>query len=205
MRTPLSILAIVATGIAGVVAEDSVLSQASDAYSSALAAASLNLDKAKSIISEQISGTPKPIHEEMLSSANSAYSGAVSAASSRLNQVALSASSLSISAFPTHGSLESISSVASANYLAALAAASSQYSSAKIAVGATPTPAAQKYINDARRSYYEALGYAHEQYDDYVSAGSSAMYGPPSGSVESATSVAAENWASLVAAASEKI
>lgn len=95
--------------------------------------------------------------------------------------------------------------MASVNYQAALAAASSQYANAKIAVGATPTPAAQKYLNDARRSYYEAIGYAHEQYDDYVSQASSAIYGPPAGSVASATSVAAENWASLVAAASEKI
>lgn len=196
---------IAALAVASVSAEDSYLSQASDAYSSALGAASLNLDKAKSIISEQISGTPKPIHEEMLSSADSAYSGAIAAASSRLSAAGASLSSISNSAFPTQGSYESVSSAASVNYQNALKAASSRYSEAKIAVGATPTPASQKYLDDARRSYYEAIGYAHEQYDDYVAQASKAIYGAPAGSVESATSQAAENWASIVAAASEKI
>ena len=141
----------------------------------------------------------------MLSSADSAYSGAVAAASSRLSAASASISSFSNSVNPTQGSMESISSVASANYQAALAAASSQLSSAKIAAGVTPTPAAQKYLDDARRSYYEAVGYAHEQYGEYVGQASSAIYGAPEGSIESATSAAAENWASLVAAASEKI
>lgn len=202
---PTPLLALVALAANHAAADDSLLDQASNAYSSALEAASSNFDKAKSIISEQISGTPKPIHEEMLSSADSAYSGAVAAASSRLSAAAASLSSISSSVIPTQGPLESISSVASVNYKSALAAASSQYSNAKVAVGATPTPAAQKILDDARRSYYEAIGYAHEQYDEYVSQASHAMYGPPAGSVESATSAAAENWASLVAAASEKI
>lgn len=205
MRLLTSVLAVAAASGVSVVADDSILQQASDAYSSALNAASSNLDKAKSIISEQISGTPKPIHEEMLSSADSAYSGAIAAASSRLNAAAASLSSVSNSAFPTQGSLESVSSVASVNYQAALAQASSQYASAKAAVGATPTPAAQKYLDDARRSYYEALGYAYAQYDEYTGQASSAIYGAPAGSVESATSAAAENWASLVSAASEKV
>jgi len=202
---PTSILALVAIAATNVATADSILDQASGAYSSALDAASSNFDKAKSIISEQISGTPKPIHEEMLSSADSAYSGAIAAASSRLSAAAASLSSISNSVIPTQGPLESISSQASVNYQLALAAASSQYSSAKIAVGATPTPASQRVLNDARRRYYEAIGYAHEQYDEYIGQASSAVYGPPSGSVESATSAAAENWASLVAAASEKI
>lgn len=186
-------------------AEDALLDQANSAYSSAVNAASSHLEKAKKIISEQISGTPKPVHEEMLSSADSAYSGAVAAASSRLSAAAASLSSFSNSVVPTQGSLESVSSVASANYQAALAAASSQYSNAKIALGATPTPAAQRALDDARRTYYEAIGYAHDQYNEYVSQASHALYGPPAGSVESATSAASENWASLVAAASERI
>lgn len=205
MKSLISVLAVAAISTANVVADDSIYQQASDAYSSALEAASSNLDKAKSIISEQISGTPKPVHEEMLSSAESAYSGAIAAASSRLNDVAASFSSATDSVFPTQKSLESVSSVASVNYQAALAQASSKYASAKVAVGATPTPAAQKYLDDARRSYYEAVGYAYAQYDEYTGQASSAIYGPPAGSVESATSVAAENWASLVSAASEKI
>lgn len=205
MRVTTSVLALATFVAVKVHADDSILQQANDAYSSAIHVASSNLDKAKSIISEQISGTPKPIHEEMLSSADSAYSGAIAAASSRLDAAAASLSSVSNAAFPTQGHLESISSVASANYQAALAAASSQYSSAKVAVGATPTPAAQRYLDDARRSYYEAIGYAYAQYDEYTGQASSAIYGPPAGSVESATSVAAENWASLVAAASERI
>lgn len=202
---PTTILALAAVLASNVAAEDSILQQASEAYSAAVDAASSNLEKAKAIISEQISGTPKPVHEEMLSSADSAYSGAIAAASSRLSAASVSLSSVSNSAFPSQGSIESISSVASVNYQNALKAASSRYSEAKIAVGVTPTPAAQRVFDDARKSYYEAIGYAHEQYDDYVAQASSAIYGPPEGSVESATSAAAENWASLVAAASERI
>lgn len=177
---------------------DSLLSQASSAYSGALKLASENFDAAQKAISEQIGATPKPVHEELLSSASSAYSGAVAAASSRLSEAGGSV-------LPTQNAFESISSVASVNYHSALKAASSEYSKAKVAVGVTPTPAAQKAFDDARRRYYEAVGYAHEQYEDYVGQASSAIYGPPSGSVESATSKAVENWQSLVAAASDKI
>lgn len=198
-------LIVAALAAVSVIADDSLLNQASNAYSSAVDAASSNLDKAKKVISEQISGTPKPIHEEMLSSADSAYQGAVAAASSRLSVAAASLSSFTDSVVPTQGPLESISSVASVNYQSALAVASSQYLSAKAAVGATPTPAAQKVLDDARRSYYEAIGYAYDQYDNYVGQASSAVYGPSSGSVESVSSVASESWASLVSAASEKI
>src|SRR4051812_7149376 len=109
-------LAVAASAVA---AEDSLLDQANSAYSSAVNAASSHLEKAKKIISEQISGTPKPVHEEMLSSADSAYSGAVAAASSRLSAAAASLPSFSGSVIPTQGSLESVSSVASANYQAA--------------------------------------------------------------------------------------
>lgn len=199
-----TILALVALTVR-VSADDSLVNQASGAYSSALNAASSNLEKAKKIISEQISGTPKPIHEEMLSSADSAYSGAIAAASSRLSQAGASLSSISGSILPTQGPLESISSIASVNYQAALAAASNQYSNAKVAVGVTPTPAAQQSLDNARRSYYEAIGYAHDQYDSYLNQASSAVYGPPSGSIDSVTSVASENWASLVSAASERV
>ena len=109
MRFLTPILAVAAISTANAAADDSIYQQASDAYSSALNAAASNLEKAKVIISEQISGTPKPIHEEMLSSADSAYSGAVAAASSRLNAAASVLSSASNSAFPTQGSMESIS------------------------------------------------------------------------------------------------
>ena len=167
--------------------------QASSMYSDALKLASGHYEDALSLASQQVSGTPKAIHEQMFSSISAAYTGAVMAASSRL-EVAASAqySSVGQSAIPTQGALESISSVASARLQEALSLASGQYSSARTAVQATPTPAHQQYLNQAQRSYYERLGYAHQQYSDFLTAASGAVYGSPTPVMSSMSSAASE-------------
>ena len=70
--------------------------------------------------------------------------------------------------------------------------ASSEYSSLKTAVGATPTPAHQQYLKQGQRSYYEAVGYAHEQYSDFMAAASGAVYGTPTPAMSSMSNMASE-------------
>lgn len=191
-------------------AQEPIIDSASleDAYQSAISMASSNFEAVKKVISDSIgAATPKPIHEEMLSSASSAYSGALAAASSRLNaavsagdNLASTISASAASALGSQGTMESISSVASSNLAVALSIANDQYNSARTAVGATPTPAAQKFLDDSRRRYYEAVGYAHEQYGDFVGSASKAIYGPEKGSVESVTSVIVDTAGSASAA-----
>ncbi|OAL38538.1 hypothetical protein AYO20_02188 [Fonsecaea nubica] len=164
---------------------ESLLQQASSLYNEAVSRAEDNYNAAKSIASQQISGTPKPVHEQMFSSIESAYSGAVAAASGRLESARKSASS----ALPETNPLESVSSMASSILQDSLAAASAQYSKAKVAVGATPTPAHARYLQEARKNYYAAVGLAHEQYDDFVAAASSAIYGTPTPVLSSVSSV----------------
>ena len=167
-------------------AADSYLNQASSFYDNAVSRAQENYDAAKSIASKQISGTPKPIHEQMFSSIESAYSGAVDVANSRLS----SAQSAASSAMPTANPFESISKRASAMLQNSIAAASAQYSNAKVAVGATPAPAQGRYLQEARKNYYAAVGMAHEQYDDFVKAASGAIYGTPTPVLSSWSSAA---------------
>jgi hypothetical protein len=135
--------------------------------------ASSQYSQAKSIVSAQITGSPKPIHEQMFSSVEVGYSDSVAAASRRL-QSALSAVSTGVYSAPP-GALESISSVASSRLSEALSLASAQYLSAKTAIGATPTPAAQKYLSAAHYQYYAVIGHAHERYSEFITAASSAI------------------------------
>ena len=97
---------------------------------SIFAAASSNFDLAKlaaksqyeagvSQLSEQISGTPKPAHEEMRSSIESAYSKSMEMASSKMHD-----------AFGTRTAsnpIEAVSSIASSKLVAGLSLASAQY------------------------------------------------------------------------------
>jgi len=146
-------------------AAGSIAQRASSLYADASSRALENYIHAKSIASQQVSGTPKPIHEQMFSSIESAYSGSLAQASGKLD-AALSAasgsysslSSVASSAMPTRNSMGYVSSLASSRLQDALSAASAQYSSAKVAVGATPTPAHQQYLQQAQRQYYEAMG-----------------------------------------------
>ena len=160
-------------------AVESLAQQASSMYSEALKVAGGHYEDAKSIASQQVSGTPKPVHEQMFSSIESAYAGAQVAASSRLDAALKAASAVSKSTIPTQGPLESISSVASVRLQEALSIASAEYSSVKTAVGATPTAAYQPYYKQAQRSYYEAIGFAHEQYSDFLGAASRAVAPTP--------------------------
>lgn len=180
---------------------DSILQQASSLYSDAITRAQEQYSAAKSVASLRISGTPKPIHEQMFSSIESAYSGAQDLASSRLkaaqtaagDQYSLLGQAVS-NALPTQNPLDSVTNLASSALKDSLAAASSQYSKAKAAVGPTTAPTHQRYLQDARKNYYAAVGLAHEQYTDFVAVASTAIYGEPQpvlSSVSSAASVAA--------------
>jgi hypothetical protein len=104
---------------------------------------------------------------------------------------------------------------------------SAQYANAKFAVGAQPPPSRQPYLEAAKKQYFEGVGMAYDQYTRFLDAASSsvaqastmlstAVYGTPTGPIESMTSVArewndavasraSENFNSLVSKASEQI
>ncbi|KAF2155760.1 hypothetical protein K461DRAFT_265264 [Myriangium duriaei CBS 260.36] len=147
-------------------------SQAGIQFSQALAYAASQSAVAKSRVSVQISGTPKPIHEQMLASVEAAYSEAASRAGVKYSSVLRRTTAF---ALPTPPPYESVSSVASSRLAVALSAASAQYSKAKIAAGIEPTPVPQSVLNEAQRRYYEGIGYAHDQYSSYVSSASKAI------------------------------
>ena len=88
----------------------------------------------------------------------------------------------------TEGPYASISALASSRLQDALSAASAQFQSAKIAVGALPEPSQQNFLGDAQRLYYENLGAAHARYDEFLTAASTAIYGTQTGILESAAS-----------------
>ncbi|KIX03708.1 uncharacterized protein Z518_07261 [Rhinocladiella mackenziei CBS 650.93] len=165
---------------------ESLLTQASSSYTDAISRAEEHYTAAKSIASEKISGTPKPIHEEMFSSIESAYSGAREIARNRLDAARRAASppyssvsKQATSAFPASNPLDSVTSLASSVLQDALTAASAQYSQVRAAVGATPTPAQERYLQEAKMNFYAAIGMAHEQYEDFIAVASSAIYGTP--------------------------
>ncbi|OCK79435.1 hypothetical protein K432DRAFT_383064 [Lepidopterella palustris CBS 459.81] len=170
---------------------ESLQGEASARYSGAVSLASEQYSIAKARVSEMVSGTPKPVHEEMLSSIEKAYSGSLSAASERL-QVALQYTDTikGYASSPSQGALESISSIAISKLSDGLSLASAQYTSAKIAAGAQPTPAHEDYMTEAQRRYYEGIGLAHARYSEFVDAASSAVYGTPTLAHQSAISAA---------------
>src|SRR5436305_9313539 len=71
----------------------SVSEEIHDRFRDAVSQAELHYSQAKSIVSKQISGEPKPVHEQMFSSVESAYSGSITAASQRLQKGLAAASS----------------------------------------------------------------------------------------------------------------
>ncbi|GAM82738.1 hypothetical protein ANO11243_007240 [Dothideomycetidae sp. 11243] len=168
--TPTPVVQAVASSAASHLNELS--SQASSRFNDALAYAASQSALAKSRVSEQISGTPKPIHEQMLASVESAYADASSRAALKFQSVVQHTTVLSL---PSQLAYESVSSAASSRLSVALSAASAQYSQAKIAVGIEPTPVPQSILNEAQRRYYEGIGYAHDQYSSYVSSASKAI------------------------------
>ncbi|EME45105.1 hypothetical protein DOTSEDRAFT_52475 [Dothistroma septosporum NZE10] len=173
------------------------LTHASSAYDSATKEALRHYAAVKSRLSEQVSSTPEPVHQQMFSSAESAYSAAVAAASSKLHDAGIAT---------TQNAYDSIYSVASARLAEGVSAASAQYASARSLVGAEPTPVHQQYLASAQKAYYEALGVAHGRYSEFVEAASSVVAPTPtatgiSARIESALSGANVGYSSAVAEA----
>ncbi|KAL9068412.1 MAG: hypothetical protein Q9157_006511 [Trypethelium eluteriae] len=144
---------------------ESVTSLASEQYLKALSAAS-----------SALYGPEKGAAEEFGSAASDRYAQAVTAASNAIYgtptplPVSL-ADQVSSAVYGTsQGPLESISSIASSRLAEGLSAASAQYSSA---IGATPTPAHQQYLDSAQKQYYQGIGLAHERYSEFLSAAQS--------------------------------
>ncbi|KAI8627296.1 hypothetical protein F5Y19DRAFT_442485 [Xylariaceae sp. FL1651] len=209
----------------------SITSAAHSAYTAAIAGAADRYSRAMSAVSAQISGEPKPIHEEMFSSVSNGYFGAMAAANSRLN-VALTAASESLYGTPTTKWLpemptvlsvdwERVQSIAQQNLHDSVNWASDQYESAKVAIGAAePTPStylegaekrAEKLLDQAKHNYFAGVGIAHARYSEFLSAASTAvssLTATPTptniqGSASSVGSVASESASSAVSAAGE--
>lgn len=125
-----------------------VSSAASSAYAAAMSGAAERYSQALSLVSAQISGPPKPAHEQLLASVTSAYGDAVAAASSRFDAalgvatgVSTTTSTNALPSLPTFAGWSQVESVAAQRLSEGQAWAQEQYESAKIAIGlATPTP-----------------------------------------------------------------
>jgi hypothetical protein len=196
----------------------SITSAAQSAYTAAIAAAADRYSRAMSAVSVQISGEPKPVHEEMFSSVSSGYFNAMAAANSRLNE-AMTAASENIYGTPTAKWMptmptvpsvpsvdwERVQSIAQQNLQDSLNWASEQYESAKVAIGAAePTPStylegagkrAEKLLDQAKHNYFAGVGIAHARYSEFLSAASTAVSSltatpTPTNIQESASSVA---------------
>lgn len=224
--------------------EDDYLSSASRAaeaaYSSAVSLASDRYSSAVSIISAQVHGTPTPaVENQLLSSVSAAYDQALAAASSRLKDFADAASAgvygtpTPVPATPTQAHWSRVESIAAERLNEGKLWAELQYQSALIALGlatATPTPtnAVEKYYEQAKYNYYAGLGVAHDRYNNFISAASSAwssltatptptptpqaltdsamsMVSAAGQAAESAYSKATENVASAIEAVDESI
>jgi hypothetical protein len=156
----------------------SVNSIASERYFSAIAAAS-----------SMLYGAPEPTGaaEQVASAVSERYAKAVEAAS----HVIYGSASATL---PFHGAaaLASVTSAASLRLSEALSQASSYYTDAKIAVGVQDPPLQSQYLSKAKQNYYEAVGFAHDQYGQFVTGASSAVYGTPAPKIESLASAASE-------------
>ncbi|KAI1087767.1 hypothetical protein F5B19DRAFT_47865 [Rostrohypoxylon terebratum] len=210
----------------------SITSVAQSAYTAAIAGAADHYSRAMSVVSAQIHGQPKPVHEEMFSSVSNAYFGAVASANSRLNAVMMAASQSIhgtptakwIPSTPTIPSVdwERVQSIAQQNLDDSVKWASEQYEAAKVAVGAAePTPStylesaekkAAKILDQAKHNYYAGIGLAHARYSEFLSAASIAATPTPTNIQESASSavsaagdVVGENWDALVSRVSLQI
>ncbi|KAK8124285.1 Transcription factor [Apiospora kogelbergensis] len=192
------------------------IAQAADKYSSAM-----------SVVSVQVSGTPKPAHEEMFSSVSQGYFDALATANSRLQSAATAASqgiygtptTKWMPDMPTMPSVdwERVQSIAQQNLQDSVGWAGEQLESAKVAIGAaeptpsTPSERAAKMLDQARHNYYAGLGLAHARYSDFLAAASTAvrsMTATPTptnvqGTASSMASVAGESASSVASAASE--
>lgn len=173
----------------------SITSAAQSAYTAAIAEAANQYSRAMSAVSVQISGEPKPYHEEMLSSVSNGYFGALAAANSQLNEAMTAASeglygtptTNRAPAMPTVPSVdwERVQSIAQQRLHDSVNWASESYESAKVAIGAAePTPStyledaeqrAQKLLDQAKHNYFAGVGIAHARYSEFLSAASTAV------------------------------
>lgn len=192
---------------------------ASVAFSNAVNAASEQYSSAVSVVSAQIYGTPKPVHQELFSSVSAAYDNAMAAASSRFSQVVATASGIAkgTAAKPTPTSLVDwgkVESIAAQRLNEGRLWAEVQYQSAVIALGlATPTPTSstEKYLEEAKKNYYAGIGLAQERYSSFITAASSAMFSLTAtptptnfaGTASSVASAAKESAASAIKAAQD--
>ncbi|PHH81509.1 hypothetical protein CDD82_611 [Ophiocordyceps australis] len=195
----------------------SATSAAQDAYSSAASAASKHYSSALSVVSAQIYGTPKPVHEQLLSSVSAAYNNALSTARNKLDD-ALTVISSGVYAQPTRTSssdslhwAKRVESIAAERLNEGRLWADVQYQSALIALGLTeprPTSTGDKMKQQAKLNYYAGLGVAQERYIKFVSAASvawaSATATPtPTDLTGSASSLASKAGASASSVAGE--
>ncbi|KAG5922886.1 hypothetical protein E4U42_005175 [Claviceps africana] len=164
-------------------AVDSVISAAQAAYSSAAALAADRYSSALSVVSAQVQGTSKPVHEQLFSSVSDAYGGAVSAASQKLNEVVAAASSGVCGAGPSRTKSSNlpdwneVESIAVQKLNEGRLWAEIQYQSVLIALGATtatPTATPERYYEQAKYHYYAGLGLAQDRYSSFMAAASSA-------------------------------
>jgi hypothetical protein len=197
----------VAASIAAQAAQtsESVAIAAASKYQEASAQAQSHYDAAKSRIYEQMAGTAKPVHRQMFQSAKSAYSDAISAASERYGSAAEALPTVAPVFEKVEDAYASISAIAASRLSEGLSAASAQYQSAKIAVGAEPTPAGQAYLASAQQAYYQGIGYAHDQYSSFVGAASSAVGATPTTGWQAYVAAAQSTYDAAVAAASSQM
>lgn len=152
---------------------------ARDAYSRAVAAAEERYSMASSVVSVQMYGTPKPVHNNLLSSLAVGYDNAVSAAASRFEE-ATSRASKGIYGSPTptakpNDLFAKAEEVAGRRLREGKVWAEMQYRSALLAMGVSTSTAVPTGIPDkARYNYYAALGAAHDRYTRFLAAASSA-------------------------------
>lgn len=189
------------------------------AYSNAVSLASDRYSSALSVVSAQIYGTPKPVHEQLFSSVSAAYDSAVAGASHRLHE-AVEAASTGVYGKPTPTSdpkplnWEKVESIAAQRLNEGRLWAEIQYQSALIALGvATPTPTSpgDKFVDQAKLNYYAGLGLAQERYASFISAASAAwssVTATPTptdfvGSASSVVSAASESASSVAHAAGD--
>src|SRR5215469_11194467 len=104
-----------------------------------------------------IYGTPLPILQSLAAKATSQYSSA----------------------------FDKFSSAASSKLSEGLSLASAQYTGAKIAIGAEPSPLHPQYLAEAQRRYYEGIGIAYHQHSQFLATISQAVYGTPTPAIQS--------------------
>ncbi|THX08767.1 hypothetical protein D6D18_01526 [Aureobasidium pullulans] len=195
-----------------------VLAAAQSQYSSAINAASSNMDGILSSARSVVSGTTVSPAQSLVDQASSQYDAATSSASSYL---VIASSKASEAVYGTQPAMyENILASAQSQYDAAYSAASSNLNNILESASSTAGPA----FDTAFEQYESAVSAAGEQYSIASVKASEAIYGTSTGAVESvanaastaiygsetpwteaAASQASENWDLLVSKASEQV